>query len=183
MIIAFSGQKQSGKSTATKMVMEILGESNCKELKFADPLKDMLRSLYRYSHYTVDEVEDRLEGNLKELEDSFLGTTPRHAMQTLGTEWRDLNNTNIWSTIWYRRAKKLNENHTHVITSDLRFPHEIDMLRSLGGKLIHITRHETVTPEHASEQDLSGRADYFIDNSGELTLMREAIVNLINQWG
>jgi len=177
MIIAFGGQKQSGKSTASKLLLD----KGYRELKMADPLKDMLRELYSYSDYTKDEIEERIEGSLKEVPDAFLGTTPRYAMQTLGTEWRNLFNTNLWSYIWYKRAKKLQEHKIDVVCSDLRFPHELDMLKQLGGTYIWISRGELIQPEHESEQDMSSYADYIIQNDFDINFLRSEVLRILGE--
>lgn len=76
-VIALTGLAGSGKSTASKYLVEKHGYQL---VKFAGPLKDMLRA--------IGFGEDDIEGNGKELSNSLLcDKTPRHAMQTLGTEW------------------------------------------------------------------------------------------------
>ena len=175
MIIGFAGYKRSCKSEATRVMLA----RGYRELKMADPLKDMLRTLYRYSRYSVDEVEERIEGSLKEVEDSFLGNTPRVAMQQLGTEWRDAINTNLWSDIWYRRVRELTQRFgTNVVCSDIRFKHEIERIHELGGRVYWINRTSERSDSHVSETNIAALCDGTIWNTGTLESFREQIQKL-----
>ena len=163
MIIAFGGYKNSGKSEATKYLIEKYGFS---EVKMADPLKDMIRTLYSYSNYTKEEIEDRVEGSLKDEFDEFLNCTPRQAMQQLGTEWRDsLPNTTLWSDIFLDRVRKTKDN---IVSSDVRFVHEIEALRDVGGYYVWIRRPGKKSDGHASEKDMSSYANFIIENDHDI---------------
>lgn len=166
MIIAFSGYKGSGKSTATKA----LEEAGFVDVKMADPLKQMLRELFRYGGCTESYIERCLEGDLKEVPEKqvLLGATPRHAMQQLGTEWRNSINEHLWTNLWRRRVSELLDDGFSVVCSDIRFPHEVELLRTFGDDayLIHISREGHIPGNHASETDISSYADKIIVNNG-----------------
>ncbi len=174
MIVCFAGFKSSGKSEATRTLLA----RGFAELKMADPLKDMLRALYSYSNYSLDEIEQRIEGQLKEIEDPFLGSTPRLAMQLLGTEWRDgIGNIELWSQIWSRRASELSSRfRVNIVCSDIRFPHEIAAVRRAGGKTYWINRPGTGPDGHASELDISALCDGIIQNDHDLNALRSRVV-------
>lgn len=174
-IIAFGGYKSSGKSEATRYLVS----NGYTELKMADPLKDMLRTLYSYSDYSLDMIEERLEGSLKEIEDPFLGVSPRLAMQTLGTEWRNMLNTRLWSNIWLLRAREMGRLDRNVVSSDVRFLHEIEALRSVGGKFVWISRPGTSSDGHDSEQDMSRYADYGINNEYDINYLRSEVTKIV----
>ena len=149
-IIAFSGKRGCGKSEAAA----VLVRAGYVDLKFADPLKNMLRAMYATYGVSASDIERRLEGDLKEQPDEWLaGRTPRHAMQTLGTEWREMIATSLWSDMMRKRVGLRTDK---IVISDLRFPHEVETLRALGATIVRIKRSvsDTVADEasrHASE--------------------------------
>lgn len=169
-IIAFAGYKGSGKSEAVK-TLEQLGFV---DVKMAAPLKAMLRTMYQYCGLTHNEIESRLEGDLKEQPDDWLmGRTPRHAMQQLGTEWRNSIHPNLWIPMWQRRVRMLKPNP--VCCSDVRFPHEVDALRAVGGRLVWIDRPGTKSDGHDSEQDIRHLADRIIINDHDINYLRSEV--------
>lgn len=175
MIIAFAGFKGSGKSEA---VSTLVHEFGFIDVKMAAPLKKMLRAMYRYCGLDDSEIERRLEGDLKEVPDNWLvGQTPRHAMQQLGTEWRNSIHPHLWIPMWEQRVKQLG---TRVTCSDIRFRHEIDALHRVGGKLVWIHRPGTKSDGHESEQDISHLADLIIENTGTIDELRTKIMLLVS---
>lgn len=136
-VYAFAGRKQSGKSTASKALVDM----GFVDLKFADPLKNMLRAFYETCGEDKDVIERKIEGDLKELPCHWLrGKTPRYAMQTLGTEWREMIATDLWSRIFVERVNS-GKYGDKIVCSDLRFPgHEEDALKELDAYTYRITR-------------------------------------------
>jgi len=138
-LIAIAGRKGAGKDTfAHPLLIENEGQFNL--VKFADPLKNMLRSLFRDAGCSPTQIENMIEGDSKELQYPFLGgKTPRFAMQSLGTEWRDMMTTNLWTGITDSRLKNMARGGAHgVIITDCRFPHEVDFIHGLGGKVFRV---------------------------------------------
>lgn len=133
-LIAFCGRKYVGKDTAGR-AYALQGYT---VLKFADPLKEMLRTLLRIQGCPETEIERYIEGDLKEAPCEYLnGRTMRHAMQTLGTEWgRDKIDQAIWVDALGRRAR----HHDKVVVTDCRFPNEVVAIHALGGDVVRITR-------------------------------------------
>lgn len=133
-VVALTGRAGSGKSTAAAYLEERHGFVRT---RFAGPLKAMLRTLYEAAQVlTRDEIERRIEGDLKEVPDPLLrGKTPRQAMQFLGTEWgRDLIGTDFWTELWKSRLA----NGINYVVEDCRFPNEAEAVRSVGGVIIEI---------------------------------------------
>ena len=85
MLIGICGLKWNGKTTSA---MYLKQRHDFVHTKFAMPLKNMLRSMWRSVGLDEETIERKIEGDLKEVPCEFLnGHTPVHAMQTLGTEW------------------------------------------------------------------------------------------------
>ncbi len=163
-LIAFAGRAGSGKTTAA----ETLIDQGFALVKFADPLKDMMRAFYASLGLEPEQIERRIEGDRKEEPDPHLGgKTPRMAMQTLGTEWgRDLIHKDLWVKAWAAKVTKLRHRGIPVVVDDCRFPNEARRVRILGGKIVKITgRSGGLAPVHASE-GLRFVPDEVIANTG-----------------
>jgi hypothetical protein len=145
-------------------------------LPFAGPLKDMLRVLG---------LNDRhIDGDLKESPLAILqGKTPRHAMQTLGTEWgRNLIGTNLWATVWMHRfSEAVRKSARGVVVDDVRFETEAELIRSLGGTLWHVHRGEWSDDPHPSEMEMrSIDCGVVIDNTGPIADLLMSVDHLVN---
>lgn len=135
--VGIIGAIGAGKTTAAKYLESTYAFTRA---PFAGPLKAMLK--------TMGLTEEQVNGTLKEVPCGLLfGRTPRHAMQTLGTEWRNLIHPELWTNIWlkdYRDYTWVPEGHLRLVADDVRFPHEVDAVRSVGGVILKIVR-----PGHA----------------------------------
>ena len=156
-LIAFTGAAGSGKSTAADYLVSELGFTR---IRFAGPLKAMMRALGL--------SEREIEGDLKETPCArLMGRTPRHAMQTLGTEWgRQLLAPDFWVDLWRQDAERILHDSGRVVVDDCRFPNEASVIHSLGGKIIAIRRDGLAhVPNHASETQQI-KPDYSVFNEG-----------------
>src|SRR6478735_5360554 len=97
IIICLLGASSAGKSAVAKHLQNHHGFTH---LRFAEPLKDMLRVL----GLSAMDVDGPQEHRAKP-HPLLLGKSPRYAMQTLGTEWRDFIGKALWANITLRRVK------------------------------------------------------------------------------
>lgn len=179
-IIALTGRAGSGKSTAAAILLEHygLGPSAARR-SFATPLKQMIVAYYTAVGLSVDEINRRLHGDLKDAADDYLmGRTPRHAMQTLGTEWgRHLIHPDLWVESLFMRSSGCDV----IIIDDCRFPNEAAAVRSRGGVIIRVVgRSSGEVGQHQSEKQ-EFDADFIIDNRHGLDELREALIRATNQ--
>lgn len=182
--VAFTGERGCGKSTAAEFVADSFDYF---EMKFAEPLKDMLAALYASCGLSEIEIEEKLEGRLKEVPCEWLcGRTPRYAMQTLGTEWRDLIAIDLWTSLFALRVAATHRNIESglcrgLVCSDYRFPHEGAMLRQLGFTCFRIERDrafysDSAAAAHPSEKHYAALpVDGVIHNNGTLDEFHAAI--------
>lgn len=142
-IVAFTGLAGSGKSTAAAYLVERHG---FQRVRFAGPLKAMMAAL-GCTHEQIDGPEKETPCDL------LGGGTPRHAMQTLGTEWgRDLITPDLWIRAWQAAVAKVPAG-VPIVVDDCRFPNEADAVRAAGGVIVRIDRPGAGTASvHASEQ-------------------------------
>jgi hypothetical protein len=179
-LIAFTGPAGAGKSTAA----DALVEDGWVKVKFADPLKNMMRAYYRSCGIEDAEfIESRIEGNFKEEPDPFLkGRTPRHAMQTLGTEWgRECMHPEIWIEAWRQRVLLMADRGLDIVVDDCRFPNEADAVRKIGGKIVEIVgRGKGLGKQHQSEMGI-GEPDMKITNSTSIEQFQHDIVYIFSR--
>ena len=198
MIIGVLGFIGSGKGT----VGDILEQDHgfLKE-SFAKPVKDAVAPIFGWSRELLegDTVQSRM---FREQPDAYWSkkfgydVTPRHILQLMGTEaGRNVFHENLWVD---SLEKRMSRDHNYVIT-DVRFPNEMDMIHSLGGKIVRVVRGEepewysnAVTtnqihagkvqslskyPEvHYSEWAWVGHVvDYVIENNGSLEELKSQV--------
>lgn len=167
-IIALCGPLGSGKTTLANLLVK---NHNFARTRFAASLKGML-STFLADQGLDSEMQSRmLDGDLKEVPtEYFNGKTPRYAMQTLGTEWRDMIDKNLWIDAWERKV--LNAKEINLVVDDMRFVHEAERVKKLGGTIIKILRPGFEAGEHQSEWEyLAINSDFIIHNDGAPELM------------
>lgn len=150
-IIALCGPKGSGKSTLAKL----LHKRGYVSVNFADPLKSMLRVLLEKGGLDSEIIDRILFGDLKEVSLDYLcGATARHAMQTLGSEWREMIHRELWTRIWERYVDHHTE-ATKIVVEDMRFLHEYLAIRRQNADTlsVRIDRDGFPTSQHVSERE------------------------------
>ena len=154
-IVGFCGPIGCGKSAATR---HLVNSYRFVKRPFAGPLKDMAAA--------VGLNDNQLNGNLKETPCELLGgKTPRHFMQTLGTEWgRNCMDGDFWVRLW----SMLLPAGRDIVVDDVRFPNEVKTIRDMGGIIIQLERRGTGgLAAHASElQGIKG--DVVLENNRTL---------------
>jgi dephospho-CoA kinase len=134
-IVAICGRMGSGKDALADILVHRHGF--VAKLKFADPLKATLRTLFSLR-------EDQIEGDAKDSLDPRFETTPRRLMQWFGTEVMQHSlqrecpriGRRIWAELLMERIRALETQHDDggaVVISDMRFQHELDALREAFG--------------------------------------------------
>lgn len=151
-LIGITGPARAGKDTLASYLLDNLSDDWSRS-SFADPLKEMLRAI------GVDCSDDA-----KAVVRDDYGVTPRHMMQTLGTEWgRHM----IDGDIWVKAFARLNAGKC-VIVPDVRFENEAELVRE-HGVLIHLVGRGGIEGSHVSENAIEFKTgDIVIDNSRDL---------------
>lgn len=167
MIIALTGLAGAGKSTAAAELARL----GFVRIRFADPLKSMLRAL-GLGH-------EEIEGSLKEKPCALLGgATPRHAMQTMGTEWgRKCMDPDFWVRLWQESAlAALREGAKGIVAEDCRFENEAQAAWRLGGQIWRVARPGLEAGSHESERGQAAIIpDHILRNDAGLDELRRAV--------
>jgi len=171
-IIGFCGLIGSGKTSAA---LHLVNAHNWRRLRFADPLKAALRALGC--------TDTEIDGDRKEVPSGLLcGHTPRHAMQTLGTEWgRDMIGPDFWENAWCVALARVPAGIS-VVVDDVRFPSEARIIRNLSGLLVRVERPEVTATDHISEQ-FTLPVDVVVNNNGSLVELFTSVDTLLRTDG
>lgn len=169
MIIGITGKKGHGKDT----VGEFLRKHGFELTAYANPIKEAVMVALSM---TIEQVCGPIE--VKEAVDERYGITPRHAMQTLGTEWgRDSINKDVWALAAHARIDDAAAEYWAI--TDVRFLNEASILRERGGIILKVVRPDTSTgqfEEHSSETELDQiEADIVLYNDGSLQGLEDAV--------
>ena len=171
MLIGVLGVAGSGKTLVAKRLVDRYGFHR---MRFADPLKRMLRDGLGLS-------EDEVDGDLKMTPNAvFDGHTPRYLMQTLGTEWgRRRVSQDIWVNIWKRDAALVDGN---IVVDDVRFPNEALAIRALGGIIWRVYRPGLSAGPHMSERaQMEIEEDRLISNATTVDALWASIDHLVEE--
>lgn len=199
MIIGVVGFIGSGKGTAADVLVEKHGFV---KLSFADAVKDATAAIFGWQRALLegDTEESRIFRETKDewwSEKTGKHITPRYMLQIMGTEaGRDVFHKDIWV---YALERKM-EMYQNVVIADVRFPNEIEWMRSKGGFAVRVTRgpdpewYETAVrankeqntdlmtdyPIHYSEWAWAGQImDYQLDNNGSISMLEADIGHLL----
>lgn len=161
VVALYSPYPGAGKTSVANAVCDL----GFVRVKFAGPLKAMLRAYLQNIGADSNTIDKMLEGSLKECPSPyFCGKSPRYAMQTIGTEWgRELIGDKIWLNAMGSKIDSYSnpEHQTPVVVDDLRFVNEWDLLNNLSNAVTFF--YKIVRPgleahhTHSSEGNLDGK--------------------------
>lgn len=175
ILIGITGPAQSGKSTLAgelRRLVEFRGQKYC-EKPFAGPLKRMLASIgVDVSDLSKNAPVPFLDGKV----------TPRVMMQTLGTEWGRSLLPDLWLRVWQHEL----DGSAHVVAvPDVRFDNEAELIRGLGGIIIHVKRKPTAdmlaVPAHVSEAGIKrAKGDIIFCNNRGIEKMAQLAASILD---
>ncbi|MDO8839659.1 MAG: deoxynucleotide monophosphate kinase [Parvibaculum sp.] len=177
-LIAIHAPAGSGKSEVANHLITTHGFTR---VKFAGALKDMIRILMIARGCPIDLLPQYLEGTLKDVPTDYLdGSSPRRAMQTLGTEWgRAIMGYDFWLNSAVGEATRLLGQGRRVVIDDMRFMNEYHAVRTIGGQVWTVNRSagpQALVQAHASEGALPpDLADIVIPNNFDLKCLRAEV--------
>jgi len=170
MLIGLTGKKGHGKTQVREFLMEDEG-TEC--ISFAKVIKDLTMRILFDLGYTKEEAKEMTYGSEKEKVIKELGVSSRHIQQTLGTEWgRELIHPDLWLILFNKRYETLLDGgFKTIVCDDVRFLNEVNLITSLGGKIIKVHRPdvEESQDQHPSEKEMEEIVpDAILSNDGTL---------------
>jgi hypothetical protein len=171
-IIAFAGRKQSGKTSCSYYIENLVFREfqlshKCRIYNFADPLKkDICMSILGLT-YEQCYGEDIDKNTITDVSWSDKRLTAREVMQFVGTDlFRKMKN-DVWASATINKIK--NENLDIAVVADCRFPNEVEAIKNAGGYVVKLMR-DPFHSDHSSETALDpdnypqGNFDLIINN-------------------
>jgi hypothetical protein len=153
-LIGITGRKGSGKDT----VAQVLFDQGFENIKFAGALKAMTATLLSYQGVDAETIERMIEGDLKEVETEYLaGRTPRHVMQTLGTEW---GRKQIDEDLWVHTALNRANSVPKAVITDVRFPNECEAVQKRNAPVIRVAADGIATPSAEDTHESEAHIDH-----------------------
>jgi len=208
MIIGLLGLINSGKGTVAHQLVD---SYNFRQDSFASGLKDACSVIFDWPRHLL-EGDTKESREWREVVDPWWSEklnmpnfSPRLALQVIGTDaLRNNFHQDIWFLTLQNRIRK-NPNQ-HVVISDVRFPNEIDFIRSNGGVLVKINRGpapvwyetallanrgnslareamtKTYSGAHFSEWAWIGsKIDYEVNNDGSLEFLQGQVSEILTR--
>lgn len=192
-VIGLSGLAGAGKDTAADLLVTHCG---FRKVAFADALRNEvayafgLEPLYLIRRETKEHPMSSLALR-KCLADGFVGRmmicaeeqgqtidldaprSPRTIMQWWGTEYRSRQDQGYWVRQTRDRIAYLMRERqaTRIVVTDVRFPNEVNMIRTFGGQLWQIRRAGVSVPEGAHQSEVDGSAfgpDAVLNNDADI---------------
>lgn len=174
-IIAICGKKRCGKDTLANHIATTYGYTH---VKIASHLKDVMGVLFGFSN-------TQLELDEKDAIDPRWGITPRQAMQFFGTDIMQYEIQkllpHVGRTFWIQGLlQKYPEQK--IVISDLRFPHEYNMIRS-ECCIVKIYRDSIQsTDAHSSETEFENIPHtILLKNNGSIQQLHSQFDTHVNQ--
>ena len=180
MIIGIAGHARHGKDSTADIIVKHFGYE---KRSLADPMKNALRVIF------PTWGDEHLYGDLKDRVDPDYGISPRHALQSIGTQWgqwelskydsfKDVTGRRLWVNALLVGCPE------KVVVSDVRFTHEAEGIRERGGIIIMVKRPYPVDLSHESERGVEEiKPNFTINNYGTLLDLEWLVCDLFYKNG
>lgn len=180
-LIGLVGRKGSGKDTAA----EALTRQGWIRLAFATPLRSVVQTMFLLSDEQCDDPV------LKE-KPGPMGVSYRRGMQVVGTELvrrqltihlPELGHESFWVQHMRRSIAQARQEGKRVVITDVRFRDEAEMIRQVGGRLVHVRRPGVDTSDlHASETGVDDIVEAFappvLENTSTVVALQEGMLGV-----
>lgn len=180
-LIGIHGKARAGKDTFANFLVENHGFT---KMAFADPIKWAVASAFGIPLGEVYSDE------FKTTVHPTWNLTGRQILQQFGTEaMRDTFGRHFWVRRWMMDYSKL-RTVSSVVVSDVREEHEAEVMRELGGLIVHLRRDSAglggVEGNHSSEAGIKvEERDIVIHNNDTLQRLEvetSNVVYFIQKW-
>jgi hypothetical protein len=164
-LIGIAGKARSGKDTFANFLVE---EHGFYKMAFANPVKAAASVIFDWP------LELVFKDEIKEWKSPMWEITGREAFQKLGTEAiRGTFGDDFWVKRWACDYIKVKDKQS-VVVSDVRSDLEAEVIRGLGGVIVHMERGSAglfgALAAHSSEAPIkyNRKADVKVNNNGNL---------------
>ena len=202
IVIGLQGKKRSGKDTFANFLVKHLEDKKVARNAFANPLKGMLSDISGVDFFSEENKETDMVFMLnmikfQELTDLLLDvsvfyqldefarlegfgtlyiyTSKRKLMQFFGT---DICRKYKGDLYWVNKLVAPSDADVLIVT-DVRFPTEVDKIKSLGGIIVEIKNPLIESSDSHSSENAVLPSDWEVYNSGTLNDLEDAAYRFI----
>ena len=174
-LIGVHGKARSGKDTVARILVD---EHGFVRTAFADPLKAASAVLFGWP------VDLAFSDEIKGYKSPLWDITGRTAFQRLGDAMKIGFGTDFWIKRWACEYARLKDKHS-IVVADVRTNAEADMIRRLGGVILHLERRGAglsgLEGMHSSEAGITFNrsTDLRIENNGTLSELEDEINRIV----
>ena len=174
-LIGVHGKARSGKDTVARILVD---EHGFVRTAFADPLKAASAVLFGWP------VDLAFSDEIKGYKSPLWDITGRTAFQRLGDAMKIGFGTDFWIKRWACEYARLKDKHS-IVVADVRTNAEADMIRGLGGVILHLERRGAgltgLEGMHSSEAGITFNrsTDLRIENNGTLSELEDEINRIV----
>lgn len=174
-LIGVHGKARSGKDTIANHLVD---EHGFVRTAFADPLKAASAVLFGWP------VDLAFSDEIKGYKSPLWDITGRTAFQRLGDAMKIGFGTDFWIKRWACEYARLKDKHS-IVVADVRTNAEADMIRGLGGIILHLERRGAglsgLEGMHSSEAGITFNrsTDLRIENNGTLSELEDEINRIV----
>lgn len=179
-VITLSGKKRAGKDTSGLYLKHALINTYGKKVELialAEPMKDMVAKLL---NITVEEVEYLKNAEVEYI--NYSGVNPltvRNLLQNFGQGLKEYFGRDVWCELV---EKKMTDDDTIYIITDVRFPFELDyFLKRYATNSIKIEKDQEYDEDsHESEQYIDDiKTQFIVENNGTLDMLEEHLKDIL----
>lgn len=168
-LIAFGGRRFSGKSTAERILVD---KYYFQPIRFSDRLREIFSEIAG-----VDVIEYNKWDQLKDLQE-INGRSLRGHLCDLADSIKSINPS--YFTDFAKRRISTALKSYNVVAPDIRFQHELEAIKSIGGITVKIERNLAEdTFIHNSENGVEDGWDFIISNNGSILDLEEEIKKIL----
>lgn len=174
LVLGLAGPAGCGKSTAAAL---LAARGGWRRLSFADPLRELLLALHpAWDLWHL--------GPGKDLTPADGGPSPRELMRSVG-DWAKRYDQGFFVRIAHQALQRAQRQGLAVVIDDVRYEPEATLIRSLGGRIVHLSRPEVrFRRDHTSELGIEpSPEDLHLRNWGGLSALSAELEQVLGLAG
>ena len=192
ILVVFSGKAQSGKSTSSKILKEIIQKNNPECVvtiySFANKIKELAKDLFDWNgskELFYPEIPSNADVEEYYKEQEPIRDKGRQLLINIGQQMRWIRPT-VWAEYAIKQINIQNslksENQIFII-DDLRFKNELDIVKTFNNCVsVRLSRPEELKINDISELDMDGvELDYSITNNSSMDILSSNLTGLFEK--
>lgn len=185
MIIAICGQAGSGKDSVADVLVARHGYFR---VALAAPLKRFCAEMFGWD-LGPDGPLNGPSHERNRPDPRWGGLTPRHALQTLGTEWGRAMHPDVWVDYLLCATTYSGQGRDNFVVTDVRFENEAKILKAHGARIVRVVRagQPQLTGAAGAHPSEAGIPDELVDlrviNDSTLDVLQARAAHVPSQLG